>query len=287
MLHAWCGSSLASCPPVVAESAGNHMLCAIIRALRHLHWRPSKVVSSAFCMPPQMLIELQGGADESWLFLVHSLDRLCPMLPQDRKPEWQWLQANGATVVDMDLHMKRLNQLAFGRSCHNLLEPLWSSFEFRTWLAGLPGKCMIKPLIDATGPAMCMTFIFASLWLTDVDERRLGRSSIRFRHAGRGQDHGRAPAEFEVGYDFVEQPGTADGAIDAVVVGTLLRPRCPCLSFSDSNKLALRARLQLCVVEIPSRASFLECQELLHSHVRWRMGEMDGSVFGIPWQGAW
>ena len=44
---------------------------------------------------------------------------------------------------------------------------------FRTWLAGLPGKCMSKPLIDATGPAMCMTFIFASLWLTDVDERRL------------------------------------------------------------------------------------------------------------------
>ena len=107
------------------------------------------------------------------------MDRLCPMLPQNRKPEWQWLQANGATVVDMDLHMKRLSQLVFGRSCHNLLEPLWSSFGFRTWLAGLPGKCMIKPLIDATGPAMCMTFMFASLWMTDVDERRLGRSSMR------------------------------------------------------------------------------------------------------------
>ena len=66
-----------------------------------------------------------------------------------------------------------------------------------------------------------------------------------------------------------------------------LVPRCRRLLISDSNTLALRARLQGHVVEISSRSRLLECQELLHSHVRWCMGEMDCSLFGIPWQGAW
>jgi hypothetical protein len=110
-------------------------------------------------------------ADTKWLFLVHSLDKLCFMPCRDNEA-WKSLTKNGAHVQFMDAFSPEHSRTLYGSSMHNLMGPALLTKKIREWLLG--GEWVaLDPDTDVQGKAMkyvlfAASFIFPKVTVNEI-----------------------------------------------------------------------------------------------------------------------